>query len=213
VEHGYSQGIGQGYRYQRIDGGTVMDSMAAMEEKEIGMSEQWENVIEQEIFFYLNFKKYEAEIYERLLENELDIQYPVTRFDAVAGRIYRYCPTTEEQALKRIEVREALTSLLERAKKRVERFVRAYNQLTKNEQKLIYYTYFEPIYTDYRLVIILDFKSTKELHQARQAVLKKMLSFYESEREEQNKEFQRMVQEEKKQRAAEWLKAKLIERR
>ncbi|MED4903963.1 hypothetical protein [Parageobacillus thermoglucosidasius] len=189
-----------------------MDSMAAMEEKEVGMNEQWEKLIEQEIFFYLNFQEYEAEIHERLLENELDIQYPITRFDEVEGRIYRCCPSTEEQALKRIEVREALTSLLERAKKRVERFVRAYNQLTENERELIYYTYFEPIYTDYRLAVILDFKSTKELHQARQAVLKKMLRFYEREREEQNKEFQRMVQEEKKQRAAEWLKAKLIER-
>jgi hypothetical protein len=179
-----------------------MDAMAAMEEKEVGMNEQWEKLIEQEIFFYLNFQEYEAEIKERLLENELDIQYPVTRFDAVAGRIYRYCPSTEEQALKRIEVREALTSLLERAKKRVERFWRAYNQLTENEQKLIYYTYFEPIYTD------LGFKSTKELHQARQEVLKKMLRFYEREREESHKEFQRMLQEEKKQRAAEWLKTR-----
>jgi hypothetical protein len=185
-----------------------MDAMAAMEEKEVSMNEQWEKIIEQEIFFYLNFKKYEAEIHERLLENELDIQYPVTRFDAVAGRIYRYCPTTEEQALKRIEVREALTSLLERAKKRVERFVRAYNQLTKNEQKLIYYTYFEPILTDYRLAVILKFEGTEKLHQARQEALKKMLRFYEREREESHKEFQRMLQEEKKQRAAEWLKAR-----
>ena len=185
-----------------------MDAMAAMEEKEIGMNEQWEKLIEQEIFFYLNFQEYEAEIKERLLENELDIQYPVTRFDAVAGRIYRYCPSTEEQALKRIEVREALTSLLERAKKRVERFVRAYNQLTKNEQELIHYTYFEPIYTDYRLAAILKFESTEHLHQARQEVLKKMLRFYESEREEQNKEFHQMLKEERKRIAAEWLKTR-----
>jgi hypothetical protein len=185
-----------------------MDAMAAMEEKEVSMNEQWEKIIEQEIFFYLNFKKYEAEIHERLLENELDIQYPVTRFDAVAGRIYRYCPTTEEQALKRIEVREALTSLLERAKKRVERFVRAYNQLTKNEQKLIYYTYFEPILTDYRLAVILKFESTEQLHQARQEALKKMLRFYEREREEWYKEFRQMLKEERKRIAAEWVKAR-----
>ncbi|EMI11241.1 hypothetical protein [Anoxybacillus gonensis] len=185
-----------------------MEAMAAMEEKEVGMSEQWEKLIEQEIFFYLNFQEYEAEIKERLLENELDIQYPVTRFDAVAGRIYRYCPTTEEQALKRVEVREALTSLLERAKKRIERLFRAYGQLTEEEQELIHYTYFEPFYTDYRLAVILDFKSTKELRQARQEALKKMLRFYESEREERNKEFQQMVKEERKRIAAEWVKAR-----
>lgn len=184
-----------------------MEVMAAMEEKEVGMNEQWENVIEQEIFFYLNFKKYEAEIHERLLENELDIQYPITRFDE-AGQIYRYCPSTEQQALKRIEVREALTSLLERAKKRIERLFRAYGQLTEEEQELIHYTYFEPFYTDYRLAVILDFKSTKELRQARQEALKKMLRFYESERKERHKEFRQMLQEERKRIAAEWLKTR-----
>jgi hypothetical protein len=184
-----------------------MGAMAAMEEKEVGMNDQWENVIEQEIFFYLNFKKYEAEIHDRLRENELDIQYPVTRFDEVEGRIYRTCPSTEEQALKRIEVRDALTSILEKAKKRIERLFRAYNQLTKVEQELIYYTYFEPIYTDYRLLDILGFESTKKLIQARQEVLKKMFRFYESEREERHKEFRQMLREERKRIAAEWLKA------
>jgi hypothetical protein len=185
-----------------------MEAMAAMEEKEVGMNEQWENVIEQEIFFYLNFKEYEAEIHERLRENELDIQYPITRFDEVEGRIYRSCPSTEEQALKRIEVREALTAILERANKRIERLFRAYSQLTEEEQELIHYTYFEPIYTDYRLAVILEFESTKELLQARQEALKKMLHFYESEREERHKEFRQMLKEERKRIAAEWLKAR-----
>jgi hypothetical protein len=185
-----------------------MEVMAAMEEKEVGMNEQWENVIEQEIFFYLNFKKYEAEIHERLRENELDIQYPITRFDEVEGRIYRSCPSTEEQALKRIEVRESLTAILERAKKRIERLFNAYNQLTEEEQELIHYTYFESIYTDYQLAVILEFENTEQLRQARQEALKKMLRFYQSEREERYKEFRQMLREERKRIAAEWLKAR-----
>jgi hypothetical protein len=171
------------------------------------MKEQWTKIIENEIDFILNFEKYEEEVNELLLENELNIQYPVTRFDSEEGRMYRSCPDTETQALYRIEKRESLNSLIEHGKKRISRFFRAYNKLNDDEWDLIYYTYFERIYKDNRLIKVLDYKSIKDLQKAREKVLEKLMDFYDADRIESQKEFKAMAREARKQRAKDWIKS------
>jgi hypothetical protein len=39
--------------------------------------EHWKRVVEHEIEFYMNFNKYKQELNDRLLDNELDIKYPL----------------------------------------------------------------------------------------------------------------------------------------
>lgn len=165
------------------------------------MNERWENVIEQEINFYINFKKYEMEIHELLRENELNIQYPVTKFDYVEGRIYRACPGTEAQALHRIEVRDSLQSLLDRAKKRINRFIKAFNKLNEKEQDLIYFTYFDQMYKDFELTKVLEFRTIKDLQLAKIQVIKKLFEIYTAERSEKHKEFIKMLKEERDRKA------------
>lgn len=49
------------------------------------MSEQFEKVLELEIHFYLNFKQYEQEIYDRLQENEMNIGSILVRNSKLYG--------------------------------------------------------------------------------------------------------------------------------
>ena len=80
-------------------------------------SSRWldESIIEYEIQFYLKYPEYVADIRDRITENELDIKVPITRYDEMG--IYIYCPSTESQAIRRIEVRESLENALKRMKK------------------------------------------------------------------------------------------------
>jgi hypothetical protein len=171
------------------------------------MKERWTKIIENEIDFILNFEKYEEEIKELLLENELNIQYPVTRFDSEEGRMYRACPDTEAQALYRIEKRESLNALIERGNKRIQRFFKAYQRLNSDEQDLIYYTYFNPEYQDHRLIKVLDYQSTKELRKTREKVLEKLMELFDEDRVERHEEFKAMLKEERKQKAKDWIKS------
>ena len=171
------------------------------------MNEQFEDekVIEYEINFYLNFKNYEQEIYDRLEENELNIQYPITIFDEEQGRVYRECPGTEQQAIRRIEVRDSLNAILEKAKKRITRFQNAYSQLSEDEKDIVYYTYFDEPYEEFQLTRILGLKSVKDLREERKNVLKKLYKIYNKEREDYEKEFKNFLLEERKRRTKAWL--------
>lgn len=163
--------------------------------------EQWENVIEQEIQFYLNFKQYEEEIHDRLKEVEEWIEYPVTIFDSDMGMVYRTCAGTEEQAIRRIVKRDSLNALLERAHKRINRLFNAYSQLDEESKDLISYLYFEPDYSDADLVRVFGFSSKKALYQQKTNVLKKMFRIYQKERSEAAEEFKRLLKEERKEKA------------
>lgn len=161
-----------------------METMA----EENSVNERWENVVEHEIQFYLNFSEYETEIKERLLENELDIQLPTTIFDEELGRVYIRCPSTEDQALKRIEVRDSLNALLEKGKKRAERVLRSYYSLSDHEQEIIFYTYFEPL-SDREFSHYLSVRPMKNIPKVKQRALRELFRIYEKDRAEQNKEW------------------------
>ena len=49
---------------------------------------RWERIVEYEINFYLHYPKYRREIQDRLIENELNIQYPSIIFDQQLGQVY-----------------------------------------------------------------------------------------------------------------------------
>lgn len=169
------------------------------------MSEQFEKVLELEIHFYLNFKQYEQEIYDRPQENEMNIHYPITIFDEEQGRIYRQCSGTEQQAIRRIEIRDSLNAILEKAKKRIARFQNAYSQLSDDEKDIVFYTYFDESYKEFQLTRILGLKSVKDLHREQKNVLKKLYKIYNKEREDYEKEFKNFLLEERKRRSKTWL--------
>lgn len=164
------------------------------------MSEQWEKVIEHEIQFCLRANEYESEIYELLQENELNIQWPVTNFDTEQGRVYLHCPSTEDQAIRRIEKKESLNALLKIATKRVERFVRAFQQLNEKEKDIITYTYFEPM-QDREFKFVMGIDQFKDIPKVRQHVLRKLFRIYEKERADKHKEFAQTLKEEREKKA------------
>lgn len=155
------------------------------------MSEQWENIMENELDFLYHSPKYEAELKERLYENELSIQYPVTHFDSEQGRIYRSCPGTEEQAIRRIEVREAVEALLEHMNKRIKRLWNAIGQLSEEEQDIISWVYIERDTAELYMARLSGFRTVKDFRNAKQKALRKLLDIYQKEREEAESEFER----------------------
>ncbi|MGV3465554.1 MAG: hypothetical protein ACO1OT_09710, partial [Heyndrickxia sp.] len=129
-----------------------------------------ESIIEREIEFYLKAPQYVADIKDRLKENELDIQWPMTRFEE--GRIYFYSPRTDVQAIKRIEVRDSLAKALERVKERTKRLENALKQLSDDEDgfDLIWLFYFKKM-DEYKISRLLGFKSVKDMQKARDKAL------------------------------------------
>jgi hypothetical protein len=185
--------------------------VTALQKEGCSMSEQWNNeevIIEQEIEFYLNYKKYEEEIQQRLKENELNIQYPVTKYDSDSGRIHRSCPGTEDQAIRRIEVRDALNSILEKAQKRINRLLNAYNQLSKEEQDIVFFNYLDQEYRETDAVSLLGLKSNKELNEAKINTLKKMYFIYQEDRADAYKEFM-LIRKAERERKAKLLREQL----
>ncbi|WP_338782421.1 hypothetical protein [Metabacillus sp. FJAT-52054] len=146
--------------------------------------EKWTKFIEHEIEFYLNYDSYVQDIKDLILENELDIQWPITFYDEAEGRIYRKCPGTEEQAIQRIAKRDRLNLMLKRASDRLKRFYDAYSTLSNTEQELIYHLYFENHYNEQEVLIKLGLSSRDELESSRWIVLNKILRFYEEGRNE-----------------------------
>jgi hypothetical protein len=172
------------------------------------MAECWENVIVHELLFYANFKQYEAELKDRLKENDLDIKYPTTTFDEEQGRVYRSCPGTEEQAIRRIEVREAIESLHKRATKRMERLAKALQQLDDDEFEIISIAYLEGDITEKNMVRTARFRSKREFHDTKRKALLKMASFFEKDREENVKLFTAQRKEERRRKVVAWMNHK-----
>jgi hypothetical protein len=158
--------------------------------------ERWESVIELEIDFYLNFSKYKQEINESLKENELDIKYPVTRYEN--GEVFRSCPGTEQQALHRIERRDALNAILQRASKRISRLFNAMEQLNELEHNVLYFLYFNKTFTLHELARLLDFKNIYELQKTKKTALKTLYKMYKQEREEKGQKYNLYLIEERK---------------
>lgn len=153
------------------------------------MSEQWEKVIETELDFLYHSPEYEAELLDRLRENEMNIQYPVTHFDSEQGRIYRSCPGTEEQAIRRIEIREAIETIMAHMNKRIKRLSNAIHQLSEEEQDLISWVYIERDTPEIYMARSLGFRTIKEFRKAKKQTLLKLLDIFEKERDERDKEF------------------------
>jgi hypothetical protein len=153
------------------------------------MSEQWEKAIETELDFLYHSPEYEAELLDRLRENELNIQYPVTHFDSEQGRIYRSCPGTEEQAIRRIEIREAIEAIMVHMNKRIKRMSNAIHQLSEEEQDLISRVYIERDTPEIYMARSLGFRTIREFRKAKQQALLKLLKIFEKERDERDKEF------------------------
>lgn len=182
------------------------------------MSEHWETIIERELDFFYHAPEYEADLKERLYENEITIQYPVTRFDEEEGRVYRSCPGTEEQALRRIEKREAFGTGLKRINERVTRLKNALAQLNEDEREIVFYIYLDRDHpTDRVIAKLLGFRTAKELQDRKKEILCKLLEIYENERkkmlEERRKEIARQyIQNAEKLRKAVYLDNKPIEK-
>lgn len=141
------------------------------------MSEHWENVIEQEIVFYLNFKQYEEKIHELIRDVEYDIPSHVPVYEYQLGRIYTSTPSAETIALRNIERTEALYALLDKGKKRVERFLSACSQLDEKERDLVL------------------------AENVPEAVLKKMYRIYKAQRKDAERDFEMMLLEQRKEKA------------
>lgn len=165
------------------------------------MAEQWENIIEYELQFYADFQKHYEDLQEKLYENELNIQYPITHFNPEEGRIHRSCPGTEEQAIRRIEVRESVEAAMKRIEKRINRLNNALSQLDEEEQNLIGYFYLDGTPENY-IKKIFGFSNMKELHKAKREALLKVYKIYEKEREDAMYDFRKMLKEERIKRAA-----------
>lgn len=166
------------------------------------MREHWESVIENELDFLYYAPKYEAEINELLIENELDIQLPVTRFDEEQGRIYIHCPGTEVQALRRIEREEALTKGLERLSKRTDRMWNALSQLSEEDRDLIIWVYIERDGTPERYIASSSgFRTIAEYQKAKKNILLKLLKIYEDERKDLHLEWRETLKKERQKQA------------
>lgn len=149
------------------------------------MSEHWESIIEIELAYYRNFPVFAAEIQQKLLENDLDIQVATTCINET-GNLVSYCESTEQQAIKRVMKRDSLIKQLERANKRINRLFNAISKLSEEEQEVLDYLYIDighnlP-YT--HIARLLGYKDTRELLKARDSALKSVLKIYESERKQ-----------------------------
>jgi hypothetical protein len=159
------------------------------------MAEQWEKIIEHEIKFYASFPEYENDLKSRLKENNY-IRYPTTRFDGDTGRIYFSSrPWTEEQVINRIEVQEAIESLLSRAQKRIERLANALGQLNDEEFDLISSVYLDEHPKGMKLHHFAGFRIDAEFQRARRKVLSKMFSIYQKERAHLEDEWEQLQKE------------------
>lgn len=159
------------------------------------MTEHWEWIMERELNFYLHFAEYKDGLQERLFENEMDIEVPVTRFDAEAGCIYRHCLGTEDMAIKRILVRDALHHLLEKAEKRMTHLAQLFSLLDARNKVVLRCCYLDTNKTDVERMRQLGLKNKEQLQQEKEQALKALYSHFVSERQE------RLLQE-RKQRAA-----------
>src|SRR5690606_17375478 len=125
-----------------------------------------------------------------LRENGLSIQYPVTRFDQELGRIYRYCPSTEEQALRRIEVKERIELEKKRIKKRNERLLRVFEKLDEFEKGVIWHCFMVPFMGAKHMEITNKIPNPtsefnqNELEKVKKSAILKIFKAYEEEREE-----------------------------
>lgn len=164
------------------------------------MIEHWEKVIEYELEFYVNIQEYEDKCLERLYESQV-IHYPTTIFDEEGGKVYLSCPTTEEQAIARIEARESIEALLKKAVKRINRLNNALAQLSKEEQDVISLFCFEKDVSELHMARMLGFRTKTEFVKEKERVLKKLFSVYEKERSEAHQEFKATLKEELRRKA------------
>lgn len=135
------------------------------------VEEHWERIIENEIFFYINFDNHKASLEGFLHELEYEFDYPGTHYDHELGIIRMKSIDVENQAIRRIEKKEGLEKLLVRAEKRKERFENIYKQLNQAEKNVIRLLYFENRRADY------------QTYKKKIPVLKKLFSFYKAYRE------------------------------
>lgn len=147
------------------------------------MSEQWENVIEHEIEFYNNYPIFKEDLMEQLYRSQI-IRYPVTIFDEHQGRVYFSNQRTEDQAFRRIEVKEAIESLLNKAQKRIQRFFNAVDQLDELEQDIIWDFYILKDMPVNRLPRFHGFRTKNDFMKAKQKALKKLFEIYQKDRPE-----------------------------
>lgn len=163
-------------------------------------NEHWEKVVENEIIFYLNYEKqYKREIEEQLLENEWNFQYPMTYVNEAEGRLYRTCPTTEQQAIQRIEVRESLNRLLDRAQERLKRLFHHFNELQAPEQKVLKLLYFTGGMSDYQIVSELGLQNRLEVEDAKISALRSLYRLYQEDRKDCENEFRNLLRESRQQ--------------
>lgn len=145
------------------------------------MKERWEKRVEHEIAFILNVEQYEADLKDMIEENEQDYSIPVTHYREDIGWGSISCISVENQAIQRIEKREALKASLERLYERRNRFMRVFNSLDEDDHDLIDLTYFSQGFDDESIGRILGIRKTV-VKKVREKVLKKMLELFEIER-------------------------------
>lgn len=170
--------------------------------------EQWEKVIEHELNFYVNIQEWEDKLLEGYYESQM-IRYPVTTFDEEVGRVYLSCPTTEEQALYRIQVKESVQALLKKAVKRINRLNNALAQLNEHEQDIISSFYFERDLPELYMARSLGYSTKRAFLEEKQKVLKKLYAIYEKERSNAVQVFNNSLKEEIKRKIDLFKKSKL----
>jgi hypothetical protein len=163
-------------------------SLCFNQKKDLCMTECFEKIIELEIDFYNNFPEYKEELLEQMRYKQA-IQYPVTHFDEEQGRVYLSCSGTEEQALQRIEAKEATKITLKFARKRIQRLHNAISQLEKDERYIIQSFYFWKMDPYKCLNRFSQFKTVQDFMKAKEQVLKKLFSIYEEERAAEDEEY------------------------
>lgn len=176
-------------------------------EKDSCKREKWEKVIEHELDFYINIQAYENELVERYYESQM-IKYPSTVFDEDQGTVYLSGPNTEDQALYRMEVKEAIQNLLRKAVKRINRLNNAIAQLEEIEQDIISMFYLERDLTELQMARTLGFRTRNEFLKKKEAALRKLFAIYEQERTKRHAELHKTLKEEIKRKVELFKKSK-----
>lgn len=146
-------------------------------------NEKWYHLIELEIYFYKNYQQYRAEIEEKLKESTY-IKFPVSHYTELG--ISYGCPGPEDQAITRILKREHFEHMMEQAKKRIERLVNAYQQLSDIQQQVIDLYYFSPLRgTQAQIARVVGLR-IKEFDKTRIQALKDMYKIYSDERKDED---------------------------
>ncbi|WP_050613372.1 hypothetical protein [Bacillus testis] len=101
------------------------------------MAEHWENVISEEFRLLRGFPEFQRNINDLLLENELNIQWPITQYEH--GEVYYCCPGTEAQALDRIEREALLRKTLAVRTKKINRLLAAMDKLEPIQAAVVRY--------------------------------------------------------------------------